>query len=482
MAASSACRAVGCVAGRALLRGSQSPPALWSLTRRGSTVSYAQVLHSLPETQVTTLDNGFRVASEQSNDPTCTVGVWLDVGSRYENEKNNGVSNFVEHLAFKGTKKRPGTAFEKEVESMGAHLNSYTSREQTAFFMKALSKDLPKAVEILADAVQNCSLDDSQIEKERNVILQEMEEIDGSLSDVVFDYLHATAYQGTALSQTVEGTTKNTKNLSRANLVEYIETHYKAPRMVLAAAGGVGHKELVDLARQHFGNVPYQYQEDTVPILPRCRFTGSEIRVRDDALPQAHVAIAVEGPGWANPDNIPLLVANSVIGRYDLTFGGGKNQSSKLASIAVENKLCQSFQAFNTCYSDTGLFGFYFVTDGMNIEDTLHFAQAEWMRLCTSVTDSEVKRAKNILRSTFVSLLDGTTPVCETIGSHILNYGRRIPLAEWDARISEVDARTVREVCTKYIYDKCPAVAAVGPIEQLPDYNRIRSAMFWLRF
>lgn len=482
MAASSVCRAAGSVARQGLLRGTRSPAALWSLTRRASTASYAQVLHNLPETQVTTLDNGLRVGSEQSGQSTCTVGVWIEAGSRYENEKNNGVANFVEHLAFKGTKKRPGAAFEKEVESMGAHLNSYTSREHTAFFMKALSKDLPKAVEILADVVQNCSLEDSQIEKERNVILQEMKEIDGSLSDVIFDYLHATAYQGTALSRTVEGTTANAKRLTRADMMEYIDTYFKAPRMVLAAAGGVDHKELVDLAKQHFGNVPYEYKEDAIPILPHCRFTGSEIQVRDDALPLAHVAIAVEGPGWSNPDNIPLLVANAVIGRYDITFGGGKNQSSKLATIAVENKLCQNFQTFNTCYSDTGLLGFYYVADTMNVEDTLHFAQGEWMRLCTSVTDSEVKRAKNILRSTLVAQLDGTTPVCEAIGSHLLKYGRRISLEEWDARISEVDASTVREVCSKYFYDKCPAVAAVGPIEQLPDYNRIRSAMYWLRF
>ncbi|CAI5767345.1 cytochrome b-c1 complex subunit 1, mitochondrial [Podarcis lilfordi] len=482
MAASSVCRAAGCVASRALLRGPHAPPALWSLTRRGSTASYAQVLHNIPETHVTTLDNGLHVASEQSGQPTCTVGVWIRVGSRYETEKNNGVGNFVEHLAFKGTKKRPGPEFEKEVESMGAHLNSYTSREQTAFFMKALAKDLPKAIEILADVVQNSSYEDSQIEKERNVILQEMQELDGSLSHVVFDYLHATAYQGTALSRTVEGTTANAKHLSRANLTEYVETHYKAPRMVLAAAGGVSHKEVVDLAKQHFGNVPYEYKEDTIPIPPYCRFTGSEIRVRDDDLPLAHVAIAVEGPGWANPDNIPLLVANAVIGRYDVTFGGGKNQSSRLARIAVENKLCQSFQSFNTCYSDTGLFGFYFVTDAMNVEDTLHFAQGEWMRLCTSVTDSEVKRAKNIVRNTLMAQLDGTTPACENIGSHLLNYGRRISLAEWDSRISAVDAATIREVCSKYLYDRCPAVAAVGPIEQLPDYNRIRSAMYWLRF
>ncbi|KAH0630151.1 hypothetical protein JD844_012825 [Phrynosoma platyrhinos] len=242
--------------------------------------------------------------------------------------------------------------------------------------------------------------------------------------------------------------------------------------MVLAAAGGVGHKELVDLAKQHFSNVPYEYKDDTIPILPRCRFTGSEIRVRDDALPMAHVAIAVEGPGWANPDNIPLLVANAVIGSYDVTFGGGKNQSSKLAAIAAETQICHSFQAFNTCYSDTGLFGFYFVSDGLHIEDTLHFAQGEWMSLCTSVTDSDVKRAKNTLRNSLVAQLDG---ISEDLRSAFLLHF-----------FKEVDAKIVREVCSKYLYDKCPAVAAVGkllcPVEQLPDYNRIRSAMYWLRF
>uniref|UniRef100_A0A8B9R3U5 Ubiquinol-cytochrome c reductase core protein 1 n=1 Tax=Anas platyrhynchos TaxID=8839 RepID=A0A8B9R3U5_ANAPL len=429
MAASSLCRA----AGRALVRRPHSAPLL-GLTRSRGAATYAQTLHNIPETQVTTLDNGLRVASEESSQPTCTVGVWIGAGSRYENEKNNGAGYFVEHLAFKGTKKRSCAAFEKEVESMGAHLNGYTSREQTAYYIKALSKDMPKVVELLADIVQNCALEESQIEKERGVILQEMKETDSNLADVTFDYLHATAYQGTPLARTVEGTTENVKHLTRADLASYVETHFKAPRMVLAAAGGISHKELVDAARQHFSGLPFAYKEDAVPVLPRCRFTGSEIRARDD---------------------------------------GGKvrdlgNLSSRLGALAVEHKLCHSFQTFNTSYSDT--------------DDMMFCAQGEWMRLCTSTTESEVKRAKNYLRNAMVAQLDGTTPVCETIGSHLLNYGRRIPLEEWDARISAVDARMVREVCSKYIYDKCPALAAVGPIEQLLDYNRIRSGMYWVRF
>uniref|UniRef100_A0A7N5JB50 Cytochrome b-c1 complex subunit 1, mitochondrial n=1 Tax=Ailuropoda melanoleuca TaxID=9646 RepID=A0A7N5JB50_AILME len=432
MAASAVCRAAG-AGTRVLLRTRRSPALLRSPALR-STATFAQALQSVPETQVSVLDNGLRVASEQSSQPTCTVGVWIDVGSRYETEKNNGAGYFLEHLAFKGTKNRPGNALEKEVESMGAHLNAYSTREHTAYYIKALSKDLPKAVELLADIVQNCSLEDSQIEKERDVILQELQENDACMRDVVFDYLHATAFQGTPLAQAVEGPSGNVRKLSRADLTEYLSRHYKAPRMVLAAAGGVEHQQLLDLAQKHFSSVSEAYEEDTVPTLAPCRFTGSE------------------------------------------------HLSSPLAAVSVTNKLCQSFQTFNICYAETGLLGAHFVCDRMNIDDMMFFLQGQWMRLCTSATESEVLRGKNILRNALVSHLDGTTPVCEDIGRSLLTYGRRIPLAEWESRIAEVDASVVRKVCSKYLYDQCPAVAGLGPIEQLPDYNRIRSGMFWLRF
>uniref|UniRef100_A0A8C5MYP7 Cytochrome b-c1 complex subunit 1, mitochondrial n=1 Tax=Leptobrachium leishanense TaxID=445787 RepID=A0A8C5MYP7_9ANUR len=477
--AASVCRAGG-TASKALFQA--RTPALLCLRRNLSAVSYAQTLQNIPDTQLSTLDNGLRVASEDSGQATCTVGVWIGAGSRYENSKNNGSAYFLEHLAFKGTKKRPQAALEQEVESLGAHLNAYTSREQSAIYIRALSKDLPKAVEILADVVQNNSLEDTQIEKARHVVLRELQEIDSNLQEVSMDYLHATGFQGTALGNTVVGPSANAKRLTRADLVEYVNSHFKAPRMVLAAAGGINHKELCDLAQRHFGGLSYTYENDSVPVLPPCRFTGSEIRARDDALPLAHIAIAVEGPGWNSTDNVALLVANSLIGNYDVTYGGGKNLSSKLARVAAEHKLCQSFQTFNIRYSDTGLFGIHFATDNHNIEDMLHVAQGEWMRLCTSVTESEVTRAKIALKTALVAQLDGTTLICEDIGRQVLSYGQRISLEEWNSRIDAVSPKTVRDICSKYLYDKCPAVAAVGPVEQLPDYNRIRSAMYWLRF
>ncbi|XP_038143139.1 mitochondrial-processing peptidase subunit beta [Cyprinodon tularosa] len=445
-----------------------------------ATPAAQQVALNVPETKVTTLENGLRVASEDSGLTTCTVGLWIDAGSRYENERNNGTAHFLEHMAFKGTRKRSQLDLELEIENMGAHLNAYTSREQTVYYAKAFSKDLPRAVEILADIIQNSTLGEAEIERERGVILREMQEVETNLQEVVFDYLHATAYQSTALGRTILGPTENIKTINRGDLVEYITTHYKGPRIVLAAAGGVCHQELISLAKYHFGKLPSRDQGGA-PALPPCHFTGSEIRVRDDKMPLAHIAIAVEAVGWSHPDTLPLMVANTLIGNWDRSFSGGVNLSSKLAQMACQGNLCHSFQSFNTCYTDTGLWGLYMVCEPGTIGDMMHFTQMEWMSLCTSVTESEVARAKNLLKTNMLLHLDGSTPICEDIGRQMLCYSRRIPLHELEARIDAIDANTIKEVCTKYIYNRAPAIAAVGPIEQLPDYNQIRSGMFWMR-
>jgi len=442
--------------------------------------SFKECLLNTPSTDVTVLANGMRVASEDSGAPTATVGLWIDTGSRYETAANNGVAHFLEHMAFKGTAKRSQTGLELEVENMGAHLNAYTSREQTVFYAKCLAEDTEAAVEVLSDILTNSTFGTQEIERERGVILREMQEVEMNLQEVVFDHLHAVAYQGTPLGRTILGPAKNIKSISRDDLVHYINTHYKGPRMVLAGAGGVNHADLCSMAEKYFAKIGTDCPAE-VPIDQHCRYTGSDVRVRDDSMPLAHVALAVEGCGWTNPDNIPLMVANTLIGNWDRSMGGGANNSSRLAHYCAEKGFCHSFQSFNTCYKDTGLWGIYFVTDALNQENMVYNIQNEWMRICTTVTDFEVNRAKNLLKTNMLLQLDGTTPICEDIGRQMLCYGRRIPQHELEARIEAVDAQLVKDTCYKYIYDRCPAVAAVGPIENLPDYNVLRSGMYWLR-
>jgi len=210
-----------------------------------------------PFTQITTLNNGLTVATESSpSAQTATTGIFIDSGSRNETDATSGVAHFLEHLAFKGTGKRSQHALELEVENMGAHLNAYTSREQTVYYAKSFKQDVPKAVEIISDILQNSKLESQAIERERDVILREQEEVDKQLEEVVFDHLHATAFQGQALGRTILGPKQNILSIQRNDLQSYISNNYTADRMVLVGAGGVDHQELVDLAQKHFGSLP----------------------------------------------------------------------------------------------------------------------------------------------------------------------------------------------------------------------------------
>ncbi|CAH1164705.1 unnamed protein product [Phaedon cochleariae] len=438
------------------------------------------LLLNVPPTKVTTLSNGIRVATEDWGSQTATVGIWIDAGSRYENAKNNGVAHFMEHMAFKGTGKRTQSQLEIEVENLGAQLNAYTSREQTVFYSKCLAKDVPNAIEILSDIIQNAKLGEAEIERERGVILREMQEVESNLQEVVFDHLHAIAYQGTPLANTILGPTENIKSINASDLRSYLDNHYKASRIVVAGAGGVNHEELVKLAEGNLSKLNNTYPGE-IPSVTPCRFTGSEIRVRDDSLPLAHVAIAVESAGWTDPDTLTLMVASTLMGAWDRSQASAKQNATNLARASGEGNFCHSYQSFNTCYKDTGLWGVYFVSDPLTIDDMMFQIQQEFMRLCNSVTEGEVERAKALLIPNTFLQLDTTTAVCEDIGRQLLCYGRRLPPHELTHRISSITAKNVKDVCYKYLYDRCPAVAAVGPVENLPDYNVIRSQMYWLR-
>lgn len=362
---------------------------------------------------------------------------------------------------------------------MGAHLNAYTSREQTAYFAKVFKKDLPKAIEILSDILQNSQFDERHIERERGVILREQEEVEKQMEEVVFDHLHAVAFQGTSLGRTILGSERNIKTISKLDLKTYIRNNYTAPRMVLAAAGGVDHEELVKLADKAFASLP------TSPSIWKpeaAAYTGSEVRMRDDTMSHAHMVIAVQGTSWTSSDYFPLLVAQAIMGSWNRGLAGGHNLGSKLAQVVSKNDLAQSFMSFNTSYMDTGLFGIYMVSDHVSdLDDLVYEVQQEWVRICLNANESEVARAKAQLKASLLLSLDGTTPICEDIGRQLLTYGRRYSWQELHRMVDAVDAATVRRVASDYLYDRDPAVVALGPVGIFPDYNRIRAATLWLR-
>ena len=444
-------------------------------------VSYAQTLLNIPETVVTTLDNGFKVASEYSDSSAATVGVWIDAGSRYETPTTNGVANFFEHMAYRGTNKRSQKDFENEISNIGAQLSSYTEREETAFYARCLVNDVPKVVDILADMITNTKLEEQDVEKERHVILNKLKEAETDLKLVTMDYLHLTAYQGTPLGQSVLGPSENIKNFTKNDLAFYARNNFVAPRMALVGSGDIKHDDLVKLAEKHFSSVPYTYTTE-IPVVKHCRYTGSEVRARDDWLPFAHVAVVVDTCGHNSPDIYPLMLAKTIVGSWDQTLGSSNDTMVKLIQNIHKEKRCHSYESFHTMYRDTGLWGVYFVMNGMVLDDFMFNLQNEWMRLCISITETDLQYAKATLRANLLEALDGTTPNCAEIGRQVLHYGERTPLAEVDENIQSVTLNQLKDVCTKYIYNRCPAIAAVGPIEAMTDYNRVRSNMYWLRF
>lgn len=358
---------------------------------------------------------------------------------------------------------------------MGGHLNAYTSREQTVYYAKCLAADVPTSVDILADILQNSTLSADAIERERDVILREMEEVEKQKEEVVFDHLHAAAFQGNALGLTILGPEENIRSISRDDLETYIDRNYTPDRMVLAAAGNVDHDALVKKAEKAFGAMKPGAGKK---ILHPAKFVGSDVRIRYDEHPTSHIALAVEGASWTNPDYWPLLVAQSLIGSWDRSLGAAQNVSSKLAQNMQKYNLANSFMSFNTSYSDTGLFGVYVVTEAReNLDDVVHNVQKEWHHLALDVSAGEVARAKNQLKSSLLLALDGTTPVAEDIGRQILCYGKRYSPFEIDQMIERVTVQDVKSVANKYIYDRDVCVVGYGPVESLQDYNRIRSAM-----
>lgn len=218
---------------------------------------------------------------------------------------------------------------------------------------------MPQTVDILSDILQNSKLEESAIERERDVIMRESEEVDKQLEEVVFDHLHATAFQGQPLGRTILGPAKNIQSIQRSDLVDYIKTNYTADRMVLVGSGGVPHKQLVELAEKHFSKLPSQPYTSTASAIAAAQkqkpdFIGSEVRLRDDDVPTAHIALAVEGVSWKDDDYFTALVTQAIVGNWDKAMGNAPHLGSKLSGFVHKNDLANSFMSFSTSYSDTG--------------------------------------------------------------------------------------------------------------------------------
>lgn len=444
-------------------------------------ISSSALLPSVKK-NVTVLENGLRVVSEEAAGDMATVSVWIDAGSRYETERTNGVAHFLEHMAFKGTGKRSQFDIETEVENMGAHLNAYTSREHTTYLTQTFKSDIAQGVDILSDILLNSKYDEAAIERERDVILRESEEVDLQYNEIVFDKLHQMAFRGSSLGRAIIGTEHNVKTLGRDDLVNFVKTHYTADRIVVSAAGAVDHEALCKIVAEKFAACPTS-GPSPVSNGGKPYFIGSDVRMREDEMDEVHFGFAFESLPWSHPDSLTLSVMVALLGVFDKNVATvSADTAGKLARGIAEEDLASVAMPFNTPYADTGLFGVYCVGNPEKLPELTWQAQEEVTRMCYEVDEDDVRRAVNQTKANIAAQLDGSMLTAEDMGRQMLTLGRVMSLKETFDRLDRINASEIKRLANNILNDRDLVVASIGPVKMLPDYNRFRRRTFWLRY
>jgi predicted Zn-dependent peptidase len=403
---------------------------------------------------MTTLDNGLRVLTDRMDTvESASVGVWVGVGARHETIDVNGVSHLLEHMAFKGTRRRDARAIAEEIENVGGHLNAWTSRENTAYFARVLAADVPLAVDILADILQNSAFDSAELERERTVIVQEIGQVDDTPDDLIFDRFQEIAYPGQPLGRPVLGSEERVRKMSRDAIAGYMRDNYTAPAMVLAASGKVDHDKLVESAQRLFGNLPNR----NGPSFEPGRYQGGE-KLEQRELEQAHVVLGFEGVAYNDPDYYALMVASNIL--------GGGMSSRLFQEIRERRGLVYSIYAYSGSYLDGGIFGVYAGTGEENLKELVPAVCEEIVKLGEGATEGEIARTRAQIKSGILMGLESTSARVERLGQHAMVYGAPLPIDDVVAKIEAVDSAAIGRVIRRVIASE-PTVTAIGPIAEL---------------
>ncbi|MGN6517259.1 MAG: M16 family metallopeptidase [Rhizomicrobium sp.] len=387
------------------------------------------------------------------------AGVWVNTGGRNETRPVMGVSHMLEHMAFKGTERRSARAIAEEIEAVGGYLNAYTSREQTAFHARVLKADVALGVDILSDILIHPTFEQGELERERQVVLQELGQSRDTPDDIIFDHLQAAVYPDQPMGWPILGEEQTVSHFSREQLSDYMSANYRAGSMILAVSGAVDHDVLVTMAEEKFSALkPGAAAEPQAAV-----FGGRDMRVTED-LEQAHLAYAFPGVSSSDPD---CYAAQT----YVMALGGG--MSSRLFQEVREKRgLCYSVYAFSQPAADSGMIGIYAGTGANEAEEISAVIAGEMAALATTAAEEEVARARAQLKSGLLMGLEKPATRAEQIAAQFFTFGRVIPVSELISKLDAVDASAVRRFGERMMATRNPAMAALGPIGKLEFHDR----------
>jgi predicted Zn-dependent peptidase len=401
--------------------------------------------------EITRLPSGLTVVTDaMSHLESASLGVWVGAGSRDERPDEHGISHLLEHMAFKGTERRTARQIAEEIEAVGGDLNAATSVESTSFYARVLRADVPLAIDVLADILSNPAFDPEELQREQNVIVQEIGAAEDTPDDLVFDKLQETAFPGQSVGRSILGTRETVRSFDRKRLAAYLTRHYRAPDMVVAAAGAVDHAALVEQVEKHFAS----FSGPARPKPEAAHFSGgSYIESRD--LEQVHVALAMHGLPQRDPNLFSMQIFTSIL-------GGG--MSSRLFQEVREIRgLCYSIYAFHAPYSDTGMFGLYAGTDATDLPELMRVVVGEIGNAAETLNEVEVARAKAQMKAGLLMALESSGARAEQLARQMFAWGRPVPLDELVSKIEAVTVESARAAGRQLIARGRPAVAALGP-------------------
>jgi predicted Zn-dependent peptidase len=414
--------------------------------------------------RLTRLPSGLTVVSEKMpRVETVSIGAYVNAGTRHEEASENGVSHFLEHMAFKGTERRDAAAIAREIENVGGHLNAYTSRENTAYYAKVLKEDVGLAADILGDILSHSAFAPEEIERERGVILQEIGQANDTPDDIVFDHFQATAFGGQAMGRPVLGTEEVIKAMPRDVLTGYMRRHYGPRRMVVAAAGAIEHDDVLEMARRHFADLPEAAEAQADPG----RYTGGEFREERD-LDQVHLVFGFPSVAATDRLHFPTMILSTLL--------GGGMSSRLFQEIRERRGLVYSIYSFASPFADGGLFAIYAGTGEDQAAELVPVTLEELRRVQRDVSRDELDRAKAQLRASVLMSLESTGSRCEQLARQLQVHGRIIPVEETKAKIAAVTIEDVQEAAAR-AFRGTPTLAALGPAGKVPSLNAIQERL-----
>ncbi|WP_066635312.1 M16 family metallopeptidase [Desulfolucanica intricata] len=413
--------------------------------------------------QRTVIENGLNILTEEvPHVRSVAIGFWVDVGSRDEMTENNGISHFIEHLMFKGTKRRTAKQIAETLDAVGGQLNAFTTKEYTCYYAKVIDEYLDLAIDLLTDMIFNSRFADEDIDRERNVILEEIKMYEDSPDELVHDIFAQSLWQGHVLGRPIIGNAEVIENLSRDEIISYYKKYYVPRNMVVSAAGNIRHADVVNKLEKRLGNL----KGDISPkvLVPPQPF--KEIVCREKDTEQVHLCFGTQGLKLDHEDIYVLQVMNTIL--------GGGISSRLFQEIREQRGLVYSVYSFHSSYHDTGLFCISAGLSKFNVEQVLELIIKELLDIQKNgVKDVELQRTKDQLKGNLLLSLEGINVRMSRLGKSQLYLGKVYSPEEIVERVNMVTNEKIQMLAADIFDPKKFNLASIGPWQENNSLEKI---------